>query len=260
MDLACQCQISPHPTASISALIIAVELRLLPTDPTSLAMLRISWSPDVSYTDDEATWRLVILFLSPVSALRSHYLDFLHSPERCGVLCHELAKCYARIVNFWLLFLEATPDPVWPDSPHHEECHKIVLANWSRCLSRCVPGDKELICRLRNFALDKAYKEDVERVIAWLEASLQGYRSYSSSLLTFICACCRWTLIYRKMSSFAGKLMALNGIRCVVGCGIGCCPNRATDGGDEGGRCDLHGGSGNGRWREDEELLKLARI
>jgi len=41
--------------------------------------------------------------------------------------------------------------------------------------------------------------------------------------------------------------MALNGIRCVMGYGTGCCPSRATDGGDGGGRCDgVYDEGGNG--------------
>ena len=195
-------------------------------------MLRIFWSSDDSYIDYEMPRRLVTLCLSgSVSAMRRHYWQFLDHPGRCGFLYHERAKCYTRTVNSWLLFLEATPDPEGPDSLYHEECRKIVLANWSRILSECVQGDKDVIRRLRDFTLDKACKKDVERVIAWLGVSLVAY----SLLVILICVCCRWAQIYQKMSSFAGKLMALNGIHCVVGYGTGCC-GRATDGGD-GGRC-----------------------
>ena len=178
MDLACQCQISTHAVACVSALIIAKELRLLSLSGSAKeAMLRISWVPDDSYTGNKVPQILDMLCFLPVSALRSHYWEFLDHPGRCGVLYHERAKCYTRIVNCWLLFLEATPDPKGPDSPDREQCRKIVLGNWSRCLSKCVPGNEDLACRLRDFTLDMACKEDVERVIAWLEASLQGYRS-----------------------------------------------------------------------------------
>ena len=99
-------------------------------------------------------------------------------PGRSGVLYDERAKCYTHIISFWLLFLEGSPDPKEPHSPFHKEFRRVVLANWSRILSRCVPGDQDLICRLRDFTLDKARKQDVERVIAWLKVNLQGYRSY----------------------------------------------------------------------------------
>jgi len=164
MDLARKCQISSHRTAIISALIIVKELRALSMHSTAQAIFRISRSPDDSYTDDKVPLKIDMFFLFPDSALGSYYWKFLNHPGRCGVLYHERAKCYTRIVNFWLLFLEASPDPKAPDSRVYEECRKIVLTNWSRLLSKCVPGDKDLICRLRDFTLDKACKEDVENV------------------------------------------------------------------------------------------------
>jgi len=54
--------------------------------------------------------------------------------------------------------------------------------------------------------------------------------------------CCRWSQIYRKMSSFAGKPTALNGIRCVESYQTARSPSSATDGGD-----GVHNESGNGR-------------
>ena len=176
MDLACQCQISSHPTAIISVLIIGREL-LSPSHSIEQAMLQISRLPNDYYTDDEVPQRLITHSWFHASTPRSHYWGFLDHPGRCGVLYHERAKCYTRIVNFWLLFLEATPDPKGPDSLVHRECCKLVSANWSRILSRCVPGDKDLICRLRDFTLDRACKEDVEHVIGWLRVSLRGYWS-----------------------------------------------------------------------------------
>ena len=117
-------------------------------------------------------------FLSyPGTDLMGHYWGFLGYPRRCGVLYNKPTKCYTRIVNCLLLFLETPPDPEGPDSLDCEKCRKIVLANWSRILSKCRPGDKDLICRLHDFSLDKASKEDVERVIGWLKVSLQGYQS-----------------------------------------------------------------------------------
>jgi len=83
-----------------------------------------------------------------------------------------------RIIGFWLLFLEASPDPQGPHSLLHKECRSIVLANWNRILSKCIPGDKDLTCRLRDFTLDKTRKEDVKRAIAWLVVSLHCYLSY----------------------------------------------------------------------------------
>jgi hypothetical protein len=169
MDLACYRQVSSHPTAVISALIVVMELQSS-SSSTAQAMRRISWSPD-----DEVPQELNMLFKVDRSILRLTYWKFLNDPGRCGFLYNERAKCYTRIINFWLLFLAGPPDPEGPDS--HEKCRKLVLANWSRILSKCVPGDKDLICRLRHFTLDQACKEDVERVIAWLEVSLPGYRS-----------------------------------------------------------------------------------
>ena len=99
-------------------------------------------------------------------------------------------------------------------------------------MAECVPGDKDLICRLHHFTLDKASKEDVEDVLGWLKAR------FIVIVVIFICMCCRWTQTYRKMSSLAGKPMASNGIRCVVGYGTGCCLGRATDGSDGRGRWD----------------------
>jgi len=147
----------------------------LPSPASSAAevMLKISWSPDDGYTDDEVPQNIVSFLLFQGPGLRSHYWEFLGHPRRCGALYNERAECYTRIINRWLLFLEATPDPQGPDSLIHEECRKLVLANWSRILSesKCVPGDQDLICRLRDFTLDKACEEDVERVIAWLKVS-----------------------------------------------------------------------------------------
>ena len=174
MDLACQCQISSRPTPIISALVIGEELPSY-EDATLLAILQVSSSLDDSYTDVEVLQKSDMFLLLRGPALRSLYREFLDDPRRCGVLYNEPTKCYTRILNFWLLFLQARPDPKGPDSPVHEECRKVVLANWSRLLSKCVPGDKELICRLREFTLDLACKEDVEHVVAWLEVSLQGY-------------------------------------------------------------------------------------
>ena len=184
MDLALQCQISSHPTAIISALIIAEEV---PSSSafTAGAMLQISCSSDDSYTDDEVPPRFVTPYVLPASV--PHYWEFLDHPGRCGVLYHERAKCYTRIMHSWLLFLEAPPDLEEPDSPVHEECRKIVLANWSRILSKCAPGDKDLICQLRDFTLDKACKEDVERVIAWLEVSV--FKVIGHSLISWIYLC-----------------------------------------------------------------------
>ena len=151
----------------------------LPPPPSSTidALVKISLSPDDGYTDDEVPQNIASLFKFQGLALRSPYWGFLGHPRRCGILYHERPKCYTRIVNCWLLFLETTPDPKRPDSLVYEECRKLVLANWSRCLSKCVPGDKDLICRLRDFTLDQACKEDVECVIAWLKVSLLGYPS-----------------------------------------------------------------------------------
>jgi len=133
MDLACQCQISSHLTAIISALIVTKESPSL-FQPTALAIRRISQSTVLLPHDLE---------------VGSHYWEFLRHPSRCGVLYN-----YARIINFWLLFLEVPPDPEGPYSLDREECRKLMLANWSRMLSKCVPGDKDLICRLRDFTLD----------------------------------------------------------------------------------------------------------
>ena len=138
-------------------------------------MLRISRSQDNSYTDDEVPQKVVTFLLFHDLELGSHYWEFLDHPGRCGVLYNERTKCYTRIMNSWLLFLEATLDPESADSLAHDECRQIVLANWSRMLCKCVPGDKDLICRLRDFTLDNAYEKDVERVIAWLKVSLQGW-------------------------------------------------------------------------------------
>jgi len=171
MDLACQCQISSHPTAIISALIIAKELPLLPGS-TAKAVLQISWSPDNSYTNDEMSQKIVTSLFFYGFALRSHYWKFLDDPGRCGVLYTERAKCCTRITSFWLPFLQTFQDSEGPDSLVREECRKIVLANWSRLLSKCVLGDKDVISRLRDFNLDLACKKDVERVIAWLKVSL----------------------------------------------------------------------------------------
>ena len=113
-----------------------------------------------------ANWTRVNTRLIPL--IYDHYCEFLGHPGRSGVLHDERTKCYTRIINFWLLFLEASPDA---KGPHYEECRRVVLANWSWILSKCVPGDKDLICLLRDFTLDKARKKDVERVIAWLEVS-----------------------------------------------------------------------------------------
>jgi len=67
-------------------------------------------SLDDSYTHNEVLPKVVTL-LEQFAELRSLYWEFLDHPGRCGVLSHKRAKCYARIVNFWLLFLEAPPDP-----------------------------------------------------------------------------------------------------------------------------------------------------
>ena len=176
MDLACQCQISTHPTAIISALIVKKELPSI-WGSTAEAMLRISGSPDNYYIEDEMPQKFIMFVLFHDFELGNHYWEFLCHPNRCGVLHNERAKCYTRIMNFWLLFLESPPHPKGPNSLYHEVCRDIVLVNWSRCLSKCLPGDKDLVCRLRDFTLDKARKEDVERVIAWLEVSLRGYWS-----------------------------------------------------------------------------------
>ena len=214
MDLALQCQISSHPTAVISALIIAKELRLT-WDSTAQDMLRISRPPDDSYICvDVQELDMVQAHFFHYFTWTNYYWEFLDHPGRCGILYNERAKCYTRIVSFWLLFLETTPDPEGSDSLDHEKCRELVLANWSRFLSKCVPGDKDLICRLRDFTLDNTWKEDVERVMAWLKVSLQCF----FFLVIFTCVMrYRWTQIYRKMSSFAGKPTASNGIRCVVG-------------------------------------------
>ena len=175
MDLACQCQLSSHPTAVISALIITNEVPS-PTGCTANweITFRISRSPDDSYTNDKVSQKVITFPLFNGYTLRRHYWRFLDDPGRCGVLYHERAKCCTRIVNFWLLFLEATPDPEEQSSLDHKRCCKLVLANWSRMLSKCVLGDKNLICRLCDFNLDKACKEDVKRAIAWLKVSPQG--------------------------------------------------------------------------------------
>ena len=168
MDLACQCQISSHPAVIIPALIIAEELSSR-SGSTEQAILQISGLSSDFYPRDEVARRLIALrwYMS----VGPHYWEFLDHPGRCGVLYNERAKCYTRIVNFWLLFLEALPDP---EGPNPLIYRKIVMANWSRFLSKCVPGDKDLMCRLRDFTLDKACKEDVERVIAWLKVILQS--------------------------------------------------------------------------------------
>ena len=141
-------------------------------------MCRISWSPDDCYADDDNTKKVDAIHLLHDDGIDRYYWEFLGDPKRCGLgLYNEPAKCYTRIINCWLLFLEAPPDPEGQDSPDREKCRKIVLANWSRMLSKCVPGDQGLICRIRDFTLDEACKEDVEHVIACLEASLHGYRS-----------------------------------------------------------------------------------
>jgi len=136
-------------------------------------MLRISWPPDDSYTHNEVPPKVVTL-LHDVVGLRDSYWEFLNHRRRCGFLYNERVKCHSRIINCWLLFLEATPDPKGPDSLIHQECRNIVLANWSRFLSKSVQGDQDLICRLRDLTLENACKQDVERVIAWLDVS---YRS-----------------------------------------------------------------------------------
>ena len=160
-----------------------MELPSVPAPPDSAAqpeaLLPISWLPEDSYTPDEVLQKIVT-FLSPDGfILRKCYWEFLDDRRRCGILYHERAKCYTWIVNTWLLFLEVTPDPNGPDLLDHwcQEWRKIMLANWSQFLSKCVPGDKDLVCRLHDFTLDKACKEDVERVIARLKVGLQGYPS-----------------------------------------------------------------------------------
>jgi len=140
------------------------------SEPTKQAVLQISWSPDNSYIGNETRQKSITFLLCWVRS-RIHYWQFLEDRARCGDLYPERAKCYTRIVHSWLLFLEAPPDSK-ADSLDHEECRKIVSANWSRMLSKCVPGDKDLIYRLRDFTLDNAYKEDVERVIGWLVVSI----------------------------------------------------------------------------------------
>ena len=173
MDVACECQISSHRAAIIQALIIAEEI---PTSwDTKEAMLRISWPSDDSHADEVPEGVVRSLFLS--LRFRYYYLQFLDHPKRCGVLYHERATHYTRIINSWLLFLEAPPKPLALHRRLHKKCRKIVLTHWSRLLSKCVPGNKDLICRLRNFDLAKARKRDVERVIAWLEVSVRGYPS-----------------------------------------------------------------------------------
>ena len=176
----------------------------------------MSWSPDDSYTDDRVLQKVAkfLLFQVEPFGLRRLYWEFLDHPERCGLLYNERAKCYTRIVNYWLLFLEAYPGSKRPDSEVHRACHTIVLHRWSRLLHKCVPGDKDLICRLRDFTLHKARKEDVERVVAWLEVRFHIYRSWFYVLYLSDCFC-RWTQIYRKMSSFAGKPTTWNNIHCL---------------------------------------------
>ena len=194
----------------------------------------ISRSPDISYINCDVPKEFDLVIPFHFVRLKSYYWEFLEDPGRCGVLYHEPAKCYTRITNSWLLFLEAPQGPEGPVSLAREEYRPVVLTHWSLLLSKCVPGDQDLICRLHDFTLAKARKEDVKRVIAWLKVS------YPSVLLViFICACCRWAQVYRKISSFAGKLMALKGIhcQCVVEYGT-CCLGRATGGGDGGGKCD----------------------
>jgi len=144
------------------------------SEPTTLAVMQIYWLLDHSYTGNEIRQKDVTFLLAWVR-LRVHYWQFLDDPARCGVLYNERAKCYTRIVCSLLLFLEAPPDPEGPDYLYREECRQIVLASWGRMLYKCVPGDEDLICRLRDFTLDRACKGDVERVIAWLEVGLQDY-------------------------------------------------------------------------------------
>ena len=170
MDLAFQCQISAHPTPIIPALIIAKELPS-PLGSTALSMLRSSGDTDGAPQQVATLWFYT-------STLMSCYWEFLDDPGRCGVLRHERAKSYTRIINSWLLLLEAPPGPEGPDSLYHGECRKLVLTNWSRMLSKCVPGDEDLMCRLRDFKLDLARMEDVERVIAWLKVKSSRIHSF----------------------------------------------------------------------------------
>jgi len=143
-------------------------------------MLRISWSPNdcSAANDNRKTVDTTCLFDD--YWIRKCYWEYLRDPRRCGLLYNERAKCYTRIINCWLLFLEAPPDLEGSGSLDHKICRKIVLATWSRILSKCVPGNKDLICRLRDFTLNNACKKDVEHVIRWLEVSLQGYHSFIS--------------------------------------------------------------------------------
>ena len=43
-------------------------------------------------------------------------------------------------------------------------------------MTKCVPCDKDLISRLRDFTLNKACKEDAERAITWLMVRLRRHR------------------------------------------------------------------------------------
>jgi len=90
----------------ITAKELSLSTRSGSTGPT---IVMTFWSPDDSYTDDpvlENVKEAVAFLLLPNFPLTSHYWDFLDHPGRCGVLYNEPAKCYTRIINFWLLFLE----------------------------------------------------------------------------------------------------------------------------------------------------------
>ena len=150
-------------------------------------MRRISWSPNDCYAADDNTKKVDMIDLFHDYGIGRYYWEFLGDPGRCGLLYNEPAKCYTHIINCWLLSLRSPPDLEGPNSPVQKVCRNIVLGNWSRILSKCVPGDKDLICRLRDFTLDKASKEEVERVIAWLKVSLQ----YFDWLIFTSVACCR---------------------------------------------------------------------
>ena len=188
--LACQCQISSNPTAIISDLVIKKDPSLRWASMQHWQdMRRICHSPDISCTNGEVPQEADRVDPFHSDQMGRYYWEYLNGPGCCGILYHERAQCYTHIMNSWLLFLEAPPDPEGPVSPDLKE-YLVGLVTWSQLLSSCVPGDQDLICRLRHFTLANARKEDVKNVIAWLKVGLS--RLFVIVLFViFICGCCR---------------------------------------------------------------------
>ena len=202
---------------------------------------RISRSPADYYTDHEVPQKPVALRWFPAFILRSHYWEPLDHPKRRGVLYyHRRAKCNTRILDFWLLFPEAAPDPKGLGSLVHGECRKLAtcFANWSRILSRCVPGNI------------------VEHVIC----SMVGSKSSRlSAIVIFICVCVlqmnsnipKGVLTRRKTYGFERHSLRRGRWNWLLS-GQGSC--------DGGHRCDgAHNESDNGDRRSMTSCSKLGR-